>query len=71
MKLSKKAISKIDKTTKLELAIALGFTEYWIGKLVQKNKNNGPLVTPAALEVLRNETGLNDDQILVAEKVKA
>lgn len=71
MKLSKKAINKIDKTTKLELAIALGFTEYWIGKLVQKNKNNGPLVTPAALEVLRNETGLSDEQILVAEKVKA
>lgn len=71
MKLSKKAIGKIDKRVKLELAIALKFTEYWVGKLVEKNKNNGPLTTPSALQVIREFTGLSDDQILVEAPVKA
>lgn len=71
MKLSKKAIRKIDKRVKLELAIALKFTEYWIGKLLEKNKSNGPLTTPSALQVIREFTGLNDDQILEEDAVKA
>lgn len=67
MKLSKKAIRKIDKQTKLKLAIALGFTELWVSRLVKKNKANGPLVTPSALLVLKEETGLEDEDILEAE----
>ena len=67
MKLSKKAIRKINKQTMLKLAIALGFTELWVSRLVKKNKANGPLVTPSALLVIKEETGLNDDEILEAE----
>lgn len=64
MKLSKKAIKKINRQTRQKLAIALGFSEYWVGRLVEKNKNNGPLVTPPAISVLREETELEDKDIL-------
>ena len=67
MKLTEKAINKIDKKTRLKLAIALGFTEYWVGKLVLNNKVNGPLTTTLALQVIKEETGLTDAQILEAE----
>jgi hypothetical protein len=68
MKLSKKAIRKINKQTSLKLAIALGFTELWVCRLVKKNKANGPLVTPSALSVIREETGLSDAEILEADE---
>lgn len=64
MKLSKKAIKKIDRKTRQKLAIALGFSEYWVGCLVKKNKHNGPLVTPPALTVLREKTELGDKDLL-------
>ena len=64
MKLSKKAIKKIDRKTKQKLAIALGFSEYWVGRLVAKNKHNGPLVTPPALSVLRTELKIEDKDLL-------
>ena len=67
MRLSKKAIKKIDRETRQKLAIALGFSEYWVSRLVIKNKANGPLTTPNALNVLRVETKLTDEQILDAE----
>lgn len=64
MKLSKKAIKKINRETRQKLAIALGFSEYWVGRLVEKNKPNGPLVTPPALSVLREATELEDNDLL-------
>lgn len=64
MKLSKKAIRKINKQTMLKLAIALGFTELWVSRLVKKNKANGPLTTPSALNVLREELGMEDKELL-------
>lgn len=67
MKLSKKAIKKIERETKQKLAIALGFSEYWVGRLVEKNKKNGPLTTPSALSVLREELNLEDKDLLESE----
>lgn len=67
MKLSKKAINKITRETKQKLAIALGFSEYWVGRLVEKNKKNGPLTTPSALSVLRSEFKLEDKDLLESE----
>lgn len=71
MKLSKKAIKKITREIKQKLAIALGFSEYWVGRLVEKNKSNGPLTTPSALAVLREETGLAIEDILEDEPMHA
>lgn len=71
MKLSKKAIKKIDRQIKQKLAIALGFSEYWVSRLVAKNKHNGPLVSPPALSVLRDEFKLEDEDLLEADKEPA
>lgn len=71
MKLSKKAIKRIDREIMQKVAIALGFSEYWVGRLVKKNKKNGPLTTPGALSVIRQETGLTDEEILESEPATA
>lgn len=72
MKLSKKAIKAIDKAeTRLKLALGLSFSETWIRSLIADNRNNGPLTTFKALEVIRQETKLEDSEILEAEKVSA
>lgn len=67
MKLSKKAIKTIlsNRNIILAIGIALNFGERWITILLNANKENGPLTTAAALEVIRKETGLGDQEILV------
>lgn len=64
MKLTEQAITSITQATKLKLALALGFTELWVSRLIEANKDNGPLTTVASLNVLREETGLSDEEIL-------
>lgn len=71
MKLSKKAIKKIDKKAVLRLALALGFTELWVSRLIKRNKLNGPLTTPSALAVIREATGLEDNDLLEGEPATA
>lgn len=72
MKLSKKAISKIsNRESILNLALALGFTEIWINKLIEANKDNGPLTTIKAINTIQEDTGLTQEEILVAEKTAA
>lgn len=74
MKLTSKAREAINtRQTMLALALALGFTELWINKLISANKDNGPLTTAKSLQVIRQETGLADSEILeeaVAESQK-
>lgn len=64
MKLTKQAIQAINGRVKLELALALGFTEAWTTALVKKNKDNGPLTTAKALQVISEKTGLLETEIL-------
>lgn len=71
MKLSKKAIDKLDSQSRMRLALALGFTAYWIDKALKKNKPNSSLTTATALRVIKEETGLTDDQILVSTDNKS
>lgn len=72
MKLTRKAIKAIDKQDiRLKLALALGFSEQWIIKVIGANKANGPLTTAASLKVVRQETGLTDSEILNEERVSA
>jgi len=70
MKVSKVAITAIteDRKTLLAVVLALGFTEQWTRRLLEKNKSNGPLTTAKALEVIRQETGLTDEEILEREE---
>lgn len=68
MKLTRKAIKGIkEQTARLRLALALGFSEQWIIKVIGANKSNGPLTTALALKVIREETGLTDAEILQEE----
>lgn len=70
MKISNAAIERIsDRKITMELALALDFTEQWMRRVIETNKENGPLTTAKALQVIRETTGLTDDQILEAEPV--
>jgi hypothetical protein len=72
MKLTRKAIKGIkDQAARLKLALALGFSEQWINRVITSNKANGPLTTAAALKVIREITGMKDEEILEAQPVKA
>lgn len=69
MKLTQKALDAISiRSVKLALALGLGFSELWIGKLIEANKENGPLTTIMALGIIKKETGLSDQEILEAEE---
>lgn len=65
MRLTNEGIAAIDKQEiRLKLALGLGFTEGWIISLIGANKNNGPLTTAKALQIIRTETKLKDSQLL-------
>lgn len=70
MKITAEVLDKINTLqARLKLASELNFSETWIRSLLANNKDNGPLTTSAALRVIREETGLNDAEILEEEKV--
>lgn len=72
MILTKRALTAINKVSiRIKLADTLKCTEQWIIRLIDANKNNGPLTTYSALQVIKSETNLSDDQILEPAKVKA
>lgn len=72
MKLTTKAIKAVgEKSVRLKLCVKLDFTEQWILKMIAANKDNGPLTTAAALQVIREETGLKEKEILEDEKADA
>lgn len=68
MKLSTIALDQINKTpVRLKLALELGCTERWISRLIKENETDNDLTLASSLKVIREETGLSDDQILEAE----
>jgi hypothetical protein len=65
MKIRKRVKALINiPETRQKLGIALGFTEQWIIRLINQNKENGPLTTAIALMIIRQETKLQDKEIL-------
>lgn len=69
MKLSKKALQAIlanKSGLKLKIAIALNCSEGSINRYLRENSDD--LTKAAALKVIREETGLGDDQILETEQ---
>jgi len=72
MKLSNIALERIsDRKVLLQIALSLDFSEQWMRRVIENNKDNGPLTTALALRVIREETGLTDEQILEEEKQTA
>lgn len=65
MKLTQQALKAINNpTTRRRLMDVLGCTEFTIARYIQKNSDN--LTKAAAMEVIREATGLPDIEILVA-----
>lgn len=64
MKIKQSILDQIKGNSRLRLALAVGCSEQWIIKLMDKNQPNGPLTLIAALNVLSEETGLTQDEIL-------
>jgi hypothetical protein len=63
MKLTKKALKKLTgQRTLSRLALALETSEMSIRRYIKSNHPN--LTRASALQVIREETGLSDDQIL-------
>jgi hypothetical protein len=72
MKLTPNAIAAINnRDIRLKLALGLSFSETWIRDLISVNKDNGPLTTAKSLQVIREETGLTDSEILEAQTEEA
>jgi hypothetical protein len=71
MKLTKKALKKLTgQRTLSRLALALETSEMSIRRYIKSNHPN--LTRASALQVIREETGLSDDQILEgAESIRA
>lgn len=71
MKLSEAATEAIKNNfdLRMNLAKALRFSEGWILTLSYRNKENGPLTSAKALQVIRKELRLADQEILVDEEV--
>lgn len=63
MKLTQKALKAINNpTTRRRLMDVLDCTEFTIARYIQKNSDN--LTKAAALQVIREETGFADSEIL-------
>jgi hypothetical protein len=63
MRLTKKALAAIDKQKiRLLIALALNVSEMSVRRYIESNDDN--LTKAASLEVIREETGLTDSEIL-------
>lgn len=65
MQLTEQALQSLNTVSnRIALASALGRSEQWISKLLKVNKENGPLTTVTAIQVIRERTGLKQSEIL-------
>lgn len=70
MQLNKKVLPAINKNAiRLRLALELGVSENTIRLYINTNSEN--LTKAAALKIIREATGLSDNEILIESKVKA
>lgn len=56
--------TKEAKAIRYALSLDLDFTEFWLGKCIEANKENGPLTTEKALRRLEKELGVDRSEIL-------
>lgn len=65
MRLSQKALQQINTTqVRLRLAMQFDCTERWISQLIKENQSDGDLTKASALQIIREQTGLTDADIL-------
>lgn len=64
MVLTETAIKKITTKAQNRLALELNCSVYTIGRWIRENEANGDLTKAKALQVIREETELEDSEIL-------
>lgn len=70
MRLTQTALQRIkEPRIRMRIAVALGITDQAVMKLIKRNSDN--LTKIAAIEVIREETGLSDSEILEEALVRA
>lgn len=69
MRLSQTAINKIKSNNQVKARLISNFDKspFTIERWISDNERNGQLTTASALQIISDETGLNDDQILERE----
>lgn len=72
MKLTHKAIHEFKRNSRLKsrLALELDCSIYTLARWIKENQPNNDLTKAIALDVIREETGLLDSEILEASDVK-
>ena len=70
MRLTKKALKRINNTkARMRIALALCCSEMTVRRYIDANDDN--LTKAAAMQVIREETGLTDSEILEEDKAIA
>lgn len=66
MKLTNTAIQAAKSNTRLKALLSLGFEKsvHTIDRWISENEPNGDLTKAAAIQLIQEETGLTQDQIL-------
>ena len=66
MRIQEQALSKINSSVRLKTVLALELSKSvaTVSRWISDNTDNNPLTTAKALQLIREETGLEDSQIL-------
>lgn len=66
MRIQEQALLTINSSVRLKtvLALELGKAVATVSRWISENTENSPLTTAKALQIIREETGLEDSQIL-------
>lgn len=72
MKLTQRAIELFRKDTQIKNTLASFFecSVYSVERWIKDNKDNGPLTTVLAIQILEKEIGLTQEEILEAESAE-
>jgi len=70
MKLSHKAIKALTVRARNRVALALDCSVQSVDRWIKENESNGNMTKAQVLQIISEETGLEDSQILEEEKVE-
>jgi hypothetical protein len=70
MTVNKRVISKIKKNSALKARLCAVFDKHFgtIERWINMNSSNGPLTTTLAVQVIKEQMGLTEDEILETSK---
>lgn len=71
MRLTSKAIESVKRNTRLKnrLALELGKSGYTVERWISENEGNGMLTTAKSVQLILEETGMANEEILEEEAI--